>query len=738
MLIRTSAALLVVLGALFTGGPAAAAIAVQAGIGFVAVTGASPGAAMVLDDAHQMQVGQGTVDRLGSLLFRDLAPGSGYVVHETAAGGFASDPVTVPRFEDRPDTSLYTGQHLDAGLQYIRTRDGTRLAAMVRAPLGKTLADGPFPTLVEYSGYAAADPDNPQPSTLITSALGYATVGVNMRGSGCSGGVLDLFDFPTTADGYDVIETVATQSWVKGGKVGMVGISFPGISQLFVGGARPPHLAAIAPLSVIADIYRAPGFPGGIFNSGFAQTWLQERNGDSEPAPEGGQAYAVKRVNAGDEICRANQGLRLQTLDAVTFTQSHPYYVPELMDQRSPINWVRKIAVPTFLASAFQDEQTGGDFASMLSRLPKRRDVKITVTNGVHTSSLDPTTLWNWLAFLDLYVAEKVPDQSRLTPIAPLIYQQILGPGAPTPPLPPNRFADVTDYQQAKRRFEADPHVRVLMENGAGSPTAGLPAPTFELALRQWPAPPLRPTALYFGPGGTLTPRRPSAGDDGVDGYHPDPAVRPAQTLPGQDQEQSWEVIPHYDWRPLVDGTAVAYATPPLEHDTLVAGPGSVDLWLRSNAADTDLQVTLTEIRPDGLEVYVQNGWLRASHRKLDRKTSSVLEPRPTHLERDASPLPAGAFSKVRVGLFGVAHAFRAGSRIRISVEAPGGDRTRWAFDTPATSGSVLDEISRTHAQPSRLVLAVLPGVTPPATLPPCPGLRGEPCRTYAAATNGG
>src|SRR5439155_1429559 len=158
---------------------------------------------------------------------------------------------------------------------------------------------------------------------------------------------------------------------------------------------------------------------------------------------------------------------------------SHPYYVPELMDQRSPINWVRKIAVPTFLASAFQDEQTGGDFASMLSRLPKRRDVKITVTNGVHTSSLDPTTLWNWLAFLDLYVAERVPDQSRLAPIAPLIYLQILGASAPTPPLPPDRFADVTDYQEAKRRFEADPHVRVLMENGAGSPTAGLPAPTF-------------------------------------------------------------------------------------------------------------------------------------------------------------------------------------------------------------------------------------------------------------------
>src|SRR5262249_19126553 len=83
------------------------------------------------------------------------------------------------------------------------------------------------------------------------------------------------------------------------------------------------------------------------------------------------------------------------------------------------------------------DEQTGGDFASMLSRLPKRRDVKITVTNGVHTSSLDPTTLWNWLAFLDLYVAEKVADQSRLTPIAPLIYHPILCTDQTTSPLLP-------------------------------------------------------------------------------------------------------------------------------------------------------------------------------------------------------------------------------------------------------------------------------------------------------------
>ncbi len=719
--------------ALLAGAPAArAAVQLQAGIGFIAITGAADGQEFTLRDRGLNEVGRGTADRFGSLVFRELRQGARYYVDWGNV-----TPVIVREFTDNPGAAFYAAQRLHDGFQYIKARDGTLLAAMVRPPLGKTLADGPFPTVVEYSGYAAADPDNPQPSSLIASALGFATVGVNMRGSGCSGGVFDLFDLPTTADGYDIIETVAGQPWVEGGRPGMVGISFPGISQLFVGGARPPHLASLAPLSVIADIYRAPGYPGGIFNDGFAQTWLQERADDARPAPEGGQSYAVKRVNDGDATCLANQRLRLQTQDPVEITKMFPYYTPSIMDQRSPINWVGNIEVPTFLSDAWQDEQTGGDFASMLYRLPNRPDVKITTTNGVHSSTLDPDIIWNWLAFLDLYVAHRVPDPTFLATIAPIIYEMILGPGTPTPPLPADRFAGISDYGQALALFESDPHVRVLMENGAGSPTPGLPAPTFELGFAAWPPPTAQATAWYFGPDGTLTRNRPRGQRD-MDGYRPDPAARPAQTIPGQGQSESWEIIPPYDWRPLVEGTAVAYATPPLANDTVVAGPGSVDLWLRSSAPDTDLQVTLSEIRPDGLETYVQNGWLRASHRRLDQARSSILEPRQTHLEKDAAPLPTGRFVKVRVGLFAVAHAFRKGSRIRISIEAPGGDRTRWRFDTPATNGTVLNEIARGPGAPSRLVLGVVSNVAVPPALPPCPGLRGEPCRTYAPATNGG
>ena len=88
-----------------------------------------------------------------------------------------------------------------------------------------------------------------------------------MRGTGCSGGAFDYFEPLQGLDGYDVIETVARQPWAARHKVGMMGVSYGGISQLFVAATRPPDLAAIAPLSVI-DNTQTTLYPGGILNTG--------------------------------------------------------------------------------------------------------------------------------------------------------------------------------------------------------------------------------------------------------------------------------------------------------------------------------------------------------------------------------------------------------------------------------------------------------------------------------------
>jgi len=740
------------------GGGHAAAVAQDGGahpgftahgsIGQAYVLGAREGERLRLVDRRGRTVAAGVADRLGSKIFLDVAPGPGYAVR---ADGRTTRPFSVLDTEDDPPASFYRRQRLRAGLNYIEMRDGIELAVAVRLPPGKTLADGPFPTLIEYSGYQTAAPNDllasigrndplaPAASTavgsLIGPQLGYAVASVQMRGSGCSGGAFDLFGLPTTFDGYDAVETVAAQPWVKGGRVGLVGISFSGISQLFVAGTRPPHLAAITPLSVIDDLYSATGFPGGIRNSGFAAAWIQERMDDARPAPEGGQPYARALVAMGEPHCTANQRLRLQTRDAVQLMRETSYRTPALFEERSPDTWMRRISVPTFLVGQFQDEQTGGHFAEALGQLARNRRVWITLQNGVHVDSLSPSVITRWFEFIELHVARKIPRiPDGILALSGALYQALAGAGAL--PVQQSRFAGTTDFAAARAAFERDPRVRLLMDNGASLLGPGSLGATWELALRDWPAPEARVTTLYPGPRGALLRERPRGALSAS--YVADPRARPTQTLPGDGAEDAWKAQPPYDWRPLAAGKGLGFTTAPLARDLVIAGTSSLDLRLRSSARDTDLQVTLSEVRPDGSETYVQNGWLRASHRRLDPVRSTATDPVPTHLEQHAAPLPQDGFALVRVPIFPVAHAFRAGSRLRVTVQAVGGDRPRWAFDT-VDRGTTRNTVRLGGEGASRLVLPVVRGATAEGTPLPAPtALRGQPSRRYVPASNGG
>jgi hypothetical protein len=101
-----------------------------------------------------------------------------------------------------------------------------------------------------------------------------------------------------------------------------------------------------------------------------------------------------------------------------------------------------------------------------------------------------------------------------------------------------------------------------------------------------------------------------------------------------------------------------------------------------------------------------------------------------------AAPLPSGEATEVRVPILPMSYAFRAGSRIRITISAPGGDRPEWTFATSADD--VTDTVTLGGPTPSRLVLPVVSGLAPGAPQPPCPSLRGQPCRPYEPAGNGG
>jgi predicted acyl esterase len=143
---------------------------------------------------------------------------------------------------------------------------------------------------------------------------------------------------------------------------------------------------------------------------------------------------------------------------------------------------------------------------------------------------------------------------------------------------------------------------------------------------------------------------------------------------------------------------------------------------------DTDLEVAISEVRPDGTEVYVQSSWLRASRRELDMATSRPNQPQHTQLEIDAAPLRAGEFVEVRVEIFAFGHTFRAGSRLLVTVDAPGGARPTWAFDTTLPGGET-NEIAHDSERPSKLVLIVVPGID----VPPDPAACGAPALNRVA-----
>ncbi len=269
-----------------------------------------------------------------------------------------------------------------------------------------------------------------------------------------------------------MIETIAHQPWVLHNKVGMLGISYGGISQLFTAQTDPAGLAAIAPLSVI-DATATTLYPGGILNTGFAVEWAEQRQQNAEPAGPGhGQAWASKQIEEGDQTCKANQALHGEAANLLDKIKANSTYNAPVADPLDPVTFVKKIKVPTFMACQWEDEQTGGHCADLAQHFTGTSRKWFTFTNGAHVDSLDPHTLDRLYDFLELYVAQQAPitDAAVIHAAAPVIYDEAMGlPKTDVVTLPPDPIQEQLTYESALSAFEALPQIRVLFDNGAGS-----------------------------------------------------------------------------------------------------------------------------------------------------------------------------------------------------------------------------------------------------------------------------
>ena len=138
---------------------------------------------------------------------------------------------------------------------FIEMRDGCRLAAKIWLPAGAE--DAPVPAILEYIPYRKRDFKALRDAEVHSffAAHGYASVRVDLRGSGDSEGVLeDEYLSTELEDGLQVLRWIAEQPWCSG-KVGIIGISWGGFNGLQLASMQPKELGAVITVCSSDDRY---------------------------------------------------------------------------------------------------------------------------------------------------------------------------------------------------------------------------------------------------------------------------------------------------------------------------------------------------------------------------------------------------------------------------------------------------------------------------------------------------
>ena len=485
----------------------------------------------------------------------------------------------------------------------------------------------------------------------------------------------------------------------------MMGISYGGISQLFTAQTNPPSLAAISPLSVI-DATQTTLYPGGILNTGFAVDWAKERVHDAQPAsPDGGQPWAYKRIQEGDQTCKANQALHREAADLMAKIRANDHYVP---DGRRPARRRSRSSTRSTCRRSWPASGRTSRPAATARRWPKHFTGTsrkwFTFTNGTHVDSLAPETFNRWYDFLQLYVAKQAPiaNSALIQAAAPVIYQEAMGITGRDAAARPDPAA--ADLRAALAAFEQLPR-SASCSTTARAARSRATRPRLRALVAELPDPGHHGPVLVPGDRAARSPTAPPA-QAGADSFTWNAHARPLTNFTGDTAAGTgglWTATPPYQWTQNPAGSAVSYVTDPAERRTRRSiGAGAVHVWVRSSTPNVDLQATISEVRPDGKETFVQSGWVRGNERKLDAAKSTPLEPVLSLRAADVSPMPPQPFVKVTIPLYYQGHAYRAGSRIRVTIAAPNGDQPIWSFGETEPSGTATSRSPARSEMPSQ------------------------------------
>ena len=145
-------------------------------------------------------------------------------------------------------------------------------------------------------------------------------------------------------------------------------------------------------------------------------------------------------------------------------------------------------------------------------------------------------------------------------------------------------------------------------------------------------------------------------------------------------------------------GDGVTFISEPFEKETEITGPIAAKLKLSSSTEDADLFLVLRVFTADLREVTfmgaidphtpVAQGWLRASHRKLDPKLSTEYRPYHTHDEK--KPLSKNEIVSLEIEVLPTCIVVPAGCRLALTVR---GKDYEWQKTTGAKLSNFKNEL---------------------------------------------
>lgn len=536
-------------------------------------------------------------------------------------------------------------------VMYFAARDGTRLAAAVYKPQGVAAC----PTLFAASPYRFDNnslPASPQFLWRETGPIefyveqGYAYVHLDLRGCGRSEGEFGFLGTDEQNDLYDAIEWAAAQPW-SNGRVGSIGQSYYCMTQWFLGALKPPSLACIGAHDGAADLYRQGCYHGGIpcdFFSGY--WWHQNRFINRFPAtgPSRDQATDLGRLLADHPL-----------LDA-------------FWQERSAWERLDEIEVPLFSSGVWGKHQlhTRGNIDGyQRARGPKKLRMSAAPNAWAAAAEYASADFHRavMLPFYDRWLKEKPTDWEERPDVEYFVGGS--GERRTATQWPP---ADV-EFQSFYLSSDHSGGVHSLNDGSlVGQLPAAAPPTSYAYPDPGWVA-----GVVGFAPGG------PAAGFD--------PARR-----------------------------VLTFSTPALQHDLCIAGPIRLELYASSSNPDTDFFIKLSDQARDAGEndaganppaTVVTRGWLRASHRALDKSSSSDV---PRHPHDREEPLISGAVYRFEISLEPQAYCFQAGHRIRLEIANGDSPATEQLWPHMYQPGKIgIDTIFHDPQHASCLVLPVLP-----------------------------